>query len=53
MTKRQFEKDDVAAGQAYVRAYVPFIHYVERLYEAANHPVSGHFPESEEAVVRK
>jgi hypothetical protein len=53
MTKRQFDKDDVAAGQAYVRAYVPFIHYVERLYEAANHPVSGHFPESEEAVVRK
>jgi Family of unknown function (DUF6448) len=53
MTKKHFDNDDVAAGQAYVRAYVLFIHYVERLYEAANHPVSGHFPESEEAVVHK
>jgi hypothetical protein len=53
MTKKHFDNDDVAAGQAYVRAYVLFIHYVERLYEAANHSVSGHFPESEEAVVHK
>jgi len=52
-TKKHFDNDDVAAGQAYVRAYVPFIHYVERLYEAAKNPVSGHFPESEEAGVRK
>ena len=36
-----------------MRAYVPFIHYVERLYEAANDPVSGHFPESEEAGVHQ
>ena len=53
MTKRQFEKDDVAAGQAYVSSYVAFIHYVERLYETAKNPASGHFPESEEAGVRK
>jgi hypothetical protein len=53
MTKKHFDNDDVAAGQAYVRAYVLLIHYVERLYEAANHPVSGHFAESEEAVVHK
>jgi hypothetical protein len=53
MTKRQFDKDDVAAGQAYVSSYVAFIHYVERLYETAKNPASGHFPESEEAGVRK
>ncbi len=53
MAKKPFDTDDVAAGQAYVRAYVPFIHYVERLYEAAKNPVSGHFPESEEAGVRQ
>ena len=29
------------------------IHYVERLYEAAKNPVSGHFPEPVEAEVRK
>jgi hypothetical protein len=53
MAKKHFDHDDVAAGQAYVRAYVPFIHYVERLYEAAKNPVSGHFPEPVEAEVRK
>ena len=34
-------------------SYVAFIHYVERLYETAKNPASGHFPESEEAGVRK
>ena len=30
-----FDPDDVAAGRAYVAAYVPFVHYVERLYADA------------------
>jgi hypothetical protein len=41
--KRKFAPDDVEAGRAYVEAYVPFIHYVERVYEAAAHPAEGHF----------
>jgi hypothetical protein len=35
MAKKNFNKDDVGAGREYVRSYVEFIHYVERLYEAA------------------
>lgn len=44
--KKNFNPDDVAAGREYVRAYVEFIHYAERLYEAAANPAHGHFPES-------
>lgn len=42
--RKAFSTDDVAAGRAYVEAYVPFIHYVERLYEAAVTAVEGHEP---------
>ncbi len=48
MSKKNFKKDDVAAGMEYVRAYVEYVHYVERLYEAAKKPAHGHFKESEE-----
>lgn len=34
---------DVAAGRAYVKAYVEFIHYVERVYEASTTATHGHF----------
>lgn len=44
--RKDFAVDDVAAGRAYVEAYVPFIHYVERLYEAAARASEGHYPES-------
>jgi hypothetical protein len=37
---------DVEAGRRYVRAYVAFIHYVERLYEAARTQPQGHFAEA-------
>jgi len=37
---------DVKAGREYVEAYVEFIHYVERLYEAITAPSHGHFDES-------
>lgn len=40
-----FDVNDVAAGRRYVEAYVPYVHYVERLWEAASGPVHGHHPE--------
>ncbi len=52
MSRKNFKKDDVAAGQEYVKAYVEYVHYVERLYEAAKKPAHGHFIESEEGGER-
>lgn len=33
--RKHFAVDDVAAGRAYVEAYVPYIHYVETLWDLA------------------
>ena len=33
--RRKFGPNDVEAGRVYVEAYVPYIHYVERLWQAA------------------
>lgn len=44
--KKNFAPDDVAAGRGYVEAYVAYIHYVERLYEAAKKQASGHYAET-------
>lgn len=33
--KKKYNPNDVAAARAYVGAYVEYVHYVERLYEAA------------------
>ena len=35
MAKKKYNPNDVAAGRAYASAYVEFMHYAERLYEAA------------------
>ena len=35
-TRKAYKPNDVAAGRAYVSAYVDYVHYVERLYEAAS-----------------
>ena len=43
--KQKFAPDDLTAGREYVEAYVTYIHYVERLYEAAEKPVGGHYHE--------
>lgn len=43
--KKNFAPNDVAAGREYVEAYVTYIHYVERLYEAAEKGVAGHYEE--------
>jgi hypothetical protein len=47
MATKRFEPDDVAAGRAHVKAYVEFIHFVERVYDNTMKPPHGHFEESE------
>ena len=41
IAKKNFKVDDVAAGQAYVKAYVGYIHSVERIYKATEKPSHG------------
>ncbi len=54
MKKKDFKKDDVAAGREFVEAYVPFLHYVEALYEAAAKGGShGHSQEAEKGSEHK
>ncbi len=43
--RKHFDKNNVQAGREYVKAYVEFVHYIERLYEAAKNPAHGHYPE--------
>jgi len=47
MATKTFEPDDVAAGREYIKAYVEFIHFVERLYDSTMKTPHGHFEESE------
>ena len=46
---KNYQAGDVKAGREYVEAYVEFIHYVERLYEAITALSHGHFDESNDA----
>lgn len=39
---RTFKADDLAAGRAYIKAYVEFIHFVERLYDSTMQAAHGH-----------
>jgi Family of unknown function (DUF6448) len=41
--RRDFAPDDVAAGREYVGAYESYVHYVERLWEAAMGAAHGHY----------
>ena len=50
VVRKDFRPDDVAAGREYVEAYVPYIHYVERLWQAASGPAHGHAPEHGKAA---
>ena len=43
MATKAFKADDIAAGRAYIKAYVEFIHFVERLYDRAMKAPHGHF----------
>lgn len=47
MAAKTFKSDDLAAGRAYIKAYVEFIHYVERLYDGTMQSSHGHFDERE------
>jgi hypothetical protein len=42
-TRRNFDKNDVAAGREYVEAYVEYVHYVEGLYDTAKAAAHGHY----------
>ncbi len=44
--KKNFKPGDVNAGREYVKAYVEFIHFVERLHQAITQPVEGHSHEA-------
>ena len=44
---KTFQSDDIAAGRAYIKAYVEFIHFVERLYDSTMNAPLGHFEERE------
>ncbi len=42
VTARKVPGDDVAQGRAWVEAYVPYVHYVEGVYEAAEGKANVH-----------
>jgi hypothetical protein len=41
-SKKKYNPNDVAAARAYVGAYVEYVHYVERLHDAAGAPRADH-----------
>jgi hypothetical protein len=47
MATKTFKSDDIAAGRAYIKAYVEFIHFVERLHDSAMKVPHGHVETSE------
>lgn len=53
LAKKNFDRNNVEAGREYVDAYVVFIHYVERLYQAARSVPHGHFSESAPEVATR
>lgn len=53
MERKSFDKNDVDKGREYVKAYVEFVHYVERLYEATQKPAHAHSPEPGETAIQE
>lgn len=49
-SKRRFDPNDVKAGREYVEAYVPYIHFVERLSDVAKGSSRGHYHGSERTM---
>jgi hypothetical protein len=45
MERKRYSTGDVSAGREFVEAYVTFIHYAERIHEAAQRPSEGHYAE--------
>lgn len=46
IARKNYDRNDVAAGQQYVKAYVEYIHSVERIYDAAGSVGHGHAGET-------
>ncbi len=42
---KNYKSDDIGAGREFIEAYVLYVHYVERLYEAATTQVESHSSE--------
>ena len=42
--RKDYDINDVEAGRDYVGHYVEYVHFVERLYEAATETAEGHYP---------
>ena len=53
IAKKKFKSDDVETGRQYIKAYVEFVHYIERIYEAATNASEGHYPELQETAGHK
>jgi Family of unknown function (DUF6448) len=53
VAKKKFDKNDVEAGRAFVKAYVEYIHYIEGLHEAAASAAHGHFSEAERTTAHQ
>jgi hypothetical protein len=51
--KRNFNPEEVQAGREYVEAYVLFLSYVERVYEAATSTGEAHGQETNQAALHK
>ena len=47
LSRSHFDPADISAGRQYIASYVEYIHYVERIYDAAVSPALHHFPEHE------
>jgi hypothetical protein len=43
VSRKNYDKNNVAAGREYVEAYVEYVHYVEGLYDAAKAEPHGHY----------
>jgi len=53
MAKKKFSANDVEAGREFVKAYVEYIHFAERIHEAAVQQAHGHAPESNGAAAHE
>lgn len=51
--KKKFRSDDVETGRQYIKAYVEFVHYIEKIHEAAKNASEGHYPEPQGAAGHK
>ena len=50
---KKFRSDDVETGRQYIKTYVEFVHYIERIHEATKYASEGHYPEPQGAAGHK